>query len=105
MLQRIFSRNNVFFGLAIGLLLPALAFYLLSPLIDFIGTLLVPEKGVYASHFRQRSLAIIAICINLIPMNGFNKNRRPESMRGMMLATIILGIVWFISFKDQLLPE
>lgn len=91
------NRNNLPIGLAIGILLPLLSF------IIFYFTLGQLESTGMATNFRERTLAIIAMCMNIIPFNIYQKRRFTQSMRGLSIATIIYAIIWLIYYGNQIL--
>lgn len=53
--------------------------------------------------FRERTTGIIAICLNLIPLNAFQKRRAINSMRGVVLATVLYVIAWVVYFGKFIL--
>ncbi|MCB0546000.1 MAG: hypothetical protein KDD19_00335 [Phaeodactylibacter sp.] len=97
------NKNSIPVGLAIGLLLPLLAFGLLIALfhqLEVVGV--VSDKG-FSPMFRERTTGIIAICLNLIPLNAFQKRRAINSMRGVVLATVLYVIAWVVYFGKFIL--
>lgn len=90
-------------GLAIGIIIPVAAFYL----VKFIFGLLVSQglmdgttSGI--SDRRLRTISLIAICFNIIPLQIVSKRRGTSLIRGIVLATLILGGIWIYQFKDGL---
>ncbi|MEQ8703673.1 MAG: hypothetical protein RIC19_07125 [Phaeodactylibacter sp.] len=98
-----FQRNNLLFGLLAGLVLPAVGFSIIyfgySILED---NSIVSERG-FSPFFRERTSAVIAICLNLLPLNQFMKQRATQSMRGIVLATVMLVAAWVIYFGKYIL--
>lgn len=98
-----FQKNSLLVGLAIGLALPAIGFALI-----YFGysrlesSSLVSERG-FSPYFRERTSAVIAICFNLLPLNAFMKRRSTQSMRGVVLATVLLVAAWVIYFGQYIL--
>ena len=84
-------QNNVFFGLGLGLLIPMVFYFSLSPLI-------VPR-------FKARTLGLMAVCLNLILVQLFKKKRMGEALRGVVLSTVGMSLVWFIFFGLAVLNE
>jgi hypothetical protein len=98
-----FQKNNLLYGVLIGLLLPALGFALI-----YFGYALLENSGVvsergFSPYFRERTSAVIAICLNLLPLNKFMKARATQSMRGIVLATVVLVAAWVIYFGKYIL--
>lgn len=98
-----FQKNNLLYGLLLGLLLPAAGFaffYFGYALLENNGV--VSERG-FSPFFRERTSAVIAICLNLLPLNKFMKQRATQSMRGIVLATVGLVAAWVIYFGKYIL--
>lgn len=54
---------------------------------------------------KLRTLALIAICSNMILINRFRKSRAGDSVRGTVLATIVLAVVWLFNFYEEISAE
>jgi hypothetical protein len=48
-------------------------------------------------------LALMAICINVLPMNYFRRSYRSRSLRGLVTGTMVLALAWFFYFGRDLL--
>lgn len=90
------NRNEVWIGLVAGLLVPFVGYALLLSVNDYFI-----NNGM-SSGFRPRSLALIAVCLNILPMNVFMSRGQGQSMRGILIMTIIYAVVWFLYFRDSL---
>lgn len=93
-----FDKNSIPTGLAIGLLLPLAAYSLLYLLFQQLGAAGLASSEGFSPMFRERTAGIIAICLNLIPLNRFMKRRAINSMRGIVVATVALVAVWVVYF-------
>lgn len=88
------------FGISMGMLFPLAVLGILAG----IGYLWTNYLGVGRPPLlRERTLALLAICAALIPFQGFRKARANESMRGVVLVTVILGILWVVLYARELL--
>jgi len=97
------NKNSILLGLGIGFLLPLLGFLLLYFGYSFLEEAgLVSQRG-FSPYFRERTSAVVAICLNLLPLNAFMKRRATQSMRGIVLATIVLVVLWVIYFGQYIL--
>ncbi len=95
--------NKVWFGIILGLLLPVVGYALLLTLFEQLDAMeLLSSKG-FSQHFRQRTLAIVALCINLLPFNYFQRRRELQAMRGVSIVTVIYGLIWLGYFASELL--
>ncbi len=90
----IFRRNNLNIGIGLGMLFPMAVFGILFGLAQLAS---IPLK--------VRTMALIAICANIFVTTQFRKNRASESMRGSVLATVGLSIIWAIWFWQEIYDE
>ncbi len=98
------SRNNsIWLGLLIGLALPALGYPVLLFLYEQLEEAGIVSSSGFSGDFRQRTVAILALCLNLLPLRRFQGQRATRSIRGLVLATLLLGVLWFIYFNDSFL--
>lgn len=94
------------YGLAIGVLLPLLAF----PIITWLDKLIVEydiitklsgSSSMIWAGFKQSTLVLMAFCFNLIPTYSANKRRYEEFIRGIMIPTVIYCFIWFFYYWDN----
>lgn len=90
--------DNILIGLAVSLIVPFIAYFLLLQAQDFIAS-----SAGRPIIFEQRTLALIAICLNVMPLNFFRKVYRNKSLRGLATGTMILALGWFFWFGRDLL--
>ena len=86
-------KNNVIHGLIVGILVPLLVFGLLY---SVNRVLITSDAG--SISFKLSSVALFAICANLIPVLIANKRYWEEFIRGIMLPTVVGAFVWFFYF-------
>ncbi len=98
-----FNKNNIYIGLGIGVLIPLTTFILLYFLFGQLESAGMASGQGFSSSFRQRTLAIVAICLNIIPFNIYQKRRFTQSMRGLSIATVLYAIIWLAYFGRQIL--
>ena len=97
------NKDNIFSGLVVGLLLPLTIFlmlYQIFNLLELRGAASVEGLGV---NFRQRTLAIVAIAANIIPLKIFQNRRFDQSMRGIVVITTIWAVIWVVKFGLDLM--
>jgi hypothetical protein len=98
-----FQRNSLPLGLAIGILLPLAGFgilYLLYQGLDMLGV--VSSEGL-SHNFRLRTIGIVAIALNALPMNRAFKKRLTQTMRGITIATFVFVVIWLVFFGRSVL--
>lgn len=93
-----FNRNELWVGLLFGLLLPAFGFLLLYNLFGLLEARGAASGEGFSTNFRERTLAIVALALNLIPLNYYRRRRWDLSMRGVVIATAVLAFLWIIRF-------
>lgn len=101
--MNMWKRNSIPVGLAIGFLIPFVVFGLLMLLYNQLETMGIVSDEGFSPMFRERTSGIIAICFNLIPMNAFYKRRAVNSMRGVVLSTVVYVIIWVVYFGKFIL--
>ncbi len=85
-------------GLGVALAVAFVSYALLLSAVDFANA-----SFGFTMQFRPRSLALIALCINVVPMNWFKKRYYNKSMRGVVVSTFLLAVAWFVYFGNDLL--
>lgn len=96
------NRNEIWVGLVFGVLLPLLGFTILYQLFSLLEIKGAASGAGFSQNFRERTLAIVAIALNLIPLNIFRRRRWDLSMRGVVIATAVLAFVWLFRFGVHL---
>jgi hypothetical protein len=96
-------RDSVWNGLAFGILLPVVVYGVLWLLYAFLDSIGVLSDVGFAEDFRTRTLSLVAICANLILMQTYRKTYRNETVRGTLIASMILVAIWFMKFGIKIL--
>ncbi len=99
----IWERNAIWVGLLIGLLLPFVGYALLLTIFEQLSTAGFLSSEGFSPNFRQRTLSIVALCLNIFPFNYFFKRRHTRSMRGIAIVTVLYAIAWVVYFSEDLL--
>ena len=95
-------QNTIQAGVILGLLLPFVVFMLLRLVFDGLEQGGIIGAGDFSENFRLRTIALVAIGLNIILLNRFQQNYRTQSMRGVVIATAIYVIVWLIYFGNSI---
>lgn len=81
-----------------------------SVVVTAIGYALFLQLGEYFSAnagrtvvFRPRTLALLAICLNILPMNVLRRTQRTQTMRGLLFGVMGLAVIWFFYYGRALL--
>lgn len=92
------NRNEIWAGLVFGILLPALGFLLLYNLFSLLEIKGAASGAGFSPNFRERTLTLVALALNLIPLNIFRRRRWDLAMRGVVIATAVWAFVWVVRF-------
>lgn len=98
-----FNRNEVWAGLLFSLLLPAVGFLLLYNLFGLLEMGGAASSQGFSASFRERTLSVVAIALNLIPLNIYRRRRWDLAMRGVVVATALLAFAWLFWFGRLLI--
>lgn len=96
-------KNKFLNGFIPGIILPAVGYFLFIYLNDVLM-----EKGAFSNStvhwmgFKERTLVIMAICLNLIPTFVANRKYMDEFVRGIMVPTVLYCFVWFYYFRSEI---
>ena len=88
------NRNKIWVGLLIGLILPALGAVLIFNIFKLLALMGGASGEGFTPNFRERTSIVIALALNLIPMNLFRRRRWDLAMRGVVIVTTILAFAW-----------
>ena len=97
--------DSLVIGFAVGAVVPVLAFLLIDGAFDLLVGLGVVNRFGEPYGFRERTLALVAICVNLLPFRAFVSLRNDASTRGVFLATGIYAAAWVIVYGLELLGQ
>lgn len=98
------KKNNLLFALAAGIFFPILTAAIVMLILEQIIRLGGGE-GSANPVVRPRTVYLIGICINVLLINYYKKLRYDQSMRGIVIATSILGLIWIIRFGSEIMDQ
>lgn len=81
-------------GLAAGFLFPFVGYAILLLIYDQLDSIGVISDMGLSPNFRERTLALISICLIIIPAQYFKKNYMTDSIRGLTIPMIIYVGLW-----------
>ena len=97
-----FQRDEIWVGLLYGLVIPLAGFLVLYNLFSILEIKGAASGAGFSENFRERTLAIVAIALNLFILTRFRKLRWERAMRGVVIATSLLAIVWIVLYGVKL---
>ncbi|MCB0529038.1 MAG: hypothetical protein KDC65_11215 [Saprospiraceae bacterium] len=92
------NRNKIWAGLIVGMLMPALGSVIIFNIFKILAFIGGASGEGFTPNFRERTSIVIAIALNLIPMNIYRRKRWDLAMRGVMIATVLLAMVWVLYY-------
>jgi len=96
--------DNLFIGLMLGATFPVVGYMLFEGLFELLQSMGIMEDISFGiAEKRQRTMALIGICFNIIPLQYLRKKGYDALLRGIMIATLIYCIVWVYHFRHGLL--
>ncbi len=96
-------QNSFVIGFAVGIVVPVLAYVLMDSLFATLASFGVVAPDGDSISFKQRTTTLLSICANLLPFYRFNTRFTEATMRGVLVATGIWVILWFVKFGVGLL--
>jgi hypothetical protein len=97
------KRDSVWTGMVMGIMVPVVVYGILFLLYSFMDSIGVFSDIGFAEDFRTRTLGLISICANLVLMQFLRRSYRNETMRGILIASMILVVAWFLKFGIKIL--
>lgn len=97
------NRDKLLIGLVIGLVVPFVGYAIIAMILDAIQTSESMIDSRLNFDFQTRTLSLLALALNLLPMRYFMNNYANKALRGLVLATMVYGGVWLYYFGMQLL--
>lgn len=88
--------GSVLKGIIVGVIVPFVGYAILLTVVDWLGS---TQDGISVSSISDRTMMLIAIVFNLIVFQFFNYRRETETMRGLMIITVLYAIIWAIYFQ------
>ncbi len=96
-------RGNTMTAFFMGIFLPCAGFIIVRWLFELAGAQgLIDEASSSIGSRRFRTICLIGICINIFPMQVFQRRRASDSIRGLAIATVLLAAIWVFYFYDSL---
>ena len=94
------EKDSIILGLLLGLCIPFVGFATIQMIFERIADSDTLNPEMRDITFRPRTIAILAICLNLIPFNIYKNWRFDNTMRGVIIATFVYVFVWILYFAN-----
>lgn len=97
------QKNAIWVGLLLGLLVPFVAYALLLTIFEQLEMTGIVSRDGLSPQFRERTLSVVAIGLNVFIFNYYARRRFfVNTMRGMVIATVICVGIWAAIFWKNL---
>lgn len=97
------NKNKIVIGIICGLVVPFVAYALILSFYEFADGQGWFGNTTVSETFRKRTQGLLAIAANLITINFFRRKRHDHSMRGVVIATSLFIILWFVMYYKTFL--
>ncbi|TAK44381.1 MAG: hypothetical protein EPO28_04930 [Saprospiraceae bacterium] len=98
-----FDKNSLSLGLLIAIALPLLAFGIFYGIFEGLEALGWVSTEGFRPMFRERTLSILAIGMNALALQFYQKRKASETMRGIVIPTTVWVVVWLLVFGRYIL--
>lgn len=88
-------------GILFGLTVPFISYAVLLLVNEKISGLLFSSGSKEDMLLDNKTIAILAICFNLIPFHLFDKRRQTKGMRGILISTFLLVLLWLFVYGKE----
>lgn len=92
------KNDHLLLGVIVGLLLPALGYFLALQSNDWIGRAISRPFA-----FKESTVFLVGICSNLLGISYFHRRYYRNALRGIVMVTMLMAIVWFLRFGTDIL--
>ncbi len=97
------KRNQLGFGLVLALVMPIMLYGILLAVYDLLDDQGWLTSAGLSTNFRDRTLGLVALCVNLYLLQQFRKHHATQAMRGVVLATMVYVILWMVVYGIKLI--
>lgn len=101
-MKRIQHPDRLWIGIIIGLLVPFIGLGLLLSVYEWLEEAGLASPIGLSRQFRLRTLSILALALNLIPLTIYNRQYFIHTMRGIIFPTLFYVAMWVWFFKGEL---
>jgi len=96
------NQNKIVTGIILGVLLPIIGYFFFGALFKLLTGAGVMNPDGFSETWRHRTVALLAIMLNLIPFQVFKAKHFDQSMRGLIFPTVFLVFAWVYYFRAAL---
>lgn len=96
------DKDSLIVGVLLGLAVPFVGYALILTLFEQLAATDWLSSETRTITFRARTIAVLAICLNIIPFKYYQKQWYQTTMRGIVIATLLYVGVWLFNFAGDI---
>lgn len=96
------KEDKVWIGLVIGIIVPFIAYGLALFAYDQLDAMGITDPMSMGNSYRERTVGLLAIAANIIPINIFRRNYQINNMRGIVMATMVYVVAWLVLYYQYI---
>ena len=96
------DKDSLPLGIILGLIVPFIGFAVWKMFFESFTDMGMMDSTGMSENWRDRTTALLAICMNIIPFTVYNKKRFYNTMRGLVFPTMLFCMIWFYYYGKQL---
>lgn len=96
------EKDSLILGILLGLAVPFVGYAIFLMIFEQIAASEWLSSDTRTISFRARTIAVLAICLNIIPFRIYQKKWYQTTMRGVMIATLFYVGFWLFKFSADI---
>lgn len=97
------EKNSLPIGIIVGVLLPIIGYIIFYGIYEGLEIIGWVSDGGFRPKFRERTIGIIALALNAIALNYYQKRYYFNSVRGVVVTTAVWIGVWLYLYGEYVL--
>ena len=97
------DKDSLPLGLILGLIVPFVGLAVWKMVFEQFSGMGIVDGSGFSDNWRERTTALLAICMNIVPFSLYNKKRHYNTMRGLVFPTVLLSLIWFFYYGKELI--
>lgn len=93
------EKDHMWRGVLFGIVFPVLGAFTFYYI--FMGFGNENQSGSLSAAFRMRTSALLGIACNLLVLNYFRRRYMNNAIRGLVVTTLVLAVIWALYFTTQ----
>lgn len=97
------EKNSLPIGILVGVLIPVIGYLIISGLYEGLEILGWVSDSGFRPKFRERTIGIIALAMNAIALNYYQKRYFTNTVRGIVIVTAFWVGLWLYLYGEYVL--